>query len=1496
MVCAVKKVNNVLIEAGVDCLGNEEKRFGATPDTRFGPARNRAAVASNTPPPTGQACAAPLPRKCRKAAHAVTQGGEDRQGIGKPTNVMKELAATHGGKAARDFKAFVSLDDVPEQPVDFDPATDEDMFCAYLRALFPGWREDDNSGFALGHSGMADRLAKNLIESLEIKDSEAPLAMAVAMAEHLAEVTDGDIRHARQVFDYMQRNEDWLHDLLQPEHLDPAALLQQLETLHAVRDDPADGVPLDDDMQQALALQVAVSLSRHTHDFQALRMLLHPEQDFSPDDTRVPTKPAEYWLDARDPDCADGLLQQALQALGTMYAAPAEEDFAYAQRCLTMLCALRNEVQADQQQGGTARIDAHKAALTPNQRRELFAWNQGLRSVDDIRAVGDRMRKNCIWLWRSQAIKKSRVLTWTPAPLRSLFWGKAPYQASKMGDGGASMKHAPEMQGIYEGMVSTLLLRLRHHLGGAAAGQNGATLRNDIASARQQGRPQVIHDAIDRLFWLSAAECFPGPAQRDVTRAIGEALRVRLVAAGVQMPDVTAYLRHLGLTPNADAPLTQLIEHCLERRFMAQKFQALGLMAQGPLMQAAAPVDADAPPPAEANPPEMDVPGGAAAVPPAPNDVDPRTATQIFEALRRIEKIDLAPRDMTIDGLQEHMVRMVHQNQDNTWRAEEKLGSGVNGVIFWGLAKFNSLGLRLTGIGAASAYAGVESKNWGMEITLGRRTHRNTGFDVRYVGGSEEEFGEHFKASLVASVGYDSEHVDTAGIKILVRRDFDDKGGIRNAEVNGQPVLGEDGKPVQAHRHESQRVLDFFANAARSQQFAHVGTPGDQAALVGPAGQHQRNGEARLRAYDPLDVFTSFANEFFDSKLVSVSQTHATSSTQKTSVYAAATARAALERNGKKFQIGASATLLQGSNTYTKSATRDQNGKQALNMVSYNHAVDVRSGIGASAVVIPGFSPDTALPTSASPVGLGVTVTYRARETRGQLSLLKKDGLTDTVFCYSGENYKRPEEFIGAVQNDWAAWVAYFGDEARLQAALAEVVATAQGQNVVLMVRRRLRAHIGPQLDALEAQMVFQRSVAENPRRTEKQRARAQAKVVGLQNAMEALLSRADSFEPFGLGSFSRVEKSRSRGISYYFHFVNTQSISATQELTYKARKPVERNTALNVGMREYRSQKMYQPLMERARQMLHLHEKQVAEARALVRAENRDDPRGQAVEDARHLRRHALRRLRYTERLCDGWQQLIQLQRNASLWRMNAKQLDGEAANAPNTHAIRLGHVAGSLEGLLRHIHSVEDLRASSGGIGLVEDVSNPSYHLLRLIGEYANALAAEAHALALAPAADEAEAAQRRQAAAARREVRRRDEETILQEINTLLVAVADNARMMESTHYDTVTASGWKSLHQLAGHWEQLHAATLRESAAEAAPGAPRRRVDTIAANRLDRKAGRRQQLDQDRVSYNRLAASDLSDDEKLVTAARTRQHHTRLRRMEHKLQHAHAQLTR
>ncbi len=1442
---AVKNINNVLIEGGIDFLGNEEKRFGATPGTKFAPARSRTTPVPNMTQPTGQACAAPLTRKCRKSAHTVAHRGRDRKEIGKPSNVVKNSAVRHGGKIVRDVKELIAPDHLPEKPVDTAPANSKTAFYAHVRSLFPGWKEDDKSGFALGDMEMVDRLADNLIKRFNDSDSAAPYAMAIAMAQRLADVTDGDIRHARQVLGFMMTPDEddgsiFLETLFQPEHLEPKALVQMLRTPHAVRSGSENGnTRLSDAEQQALALQVAVSLSRHTHDFGALRKLLHPDTDFTPDDTRVYTKPAPHWHDPTDRDCADGLLQNALQALDLMRTARKEEDRTYAGHCLTMLCDLRARLPAE-----PAALDAdhafnqYRRDLTVTQRGELYAWKEGFRSMADIRAAGRRMRKNAIWMWRSEAIKKSRVLKWTPAPLRSLFWGKAPFQAMRMGDGGASMKHPPEMQTIYDDMISTLLKRLRHQFAGSIPEEKTralTALRNGISVARGQNQTRAIHQAIDKLFWITADECF-----RD-TNALPETLRRRFRDAGVQTADLMAYLRHLGCKPNADAPLTQLMAHCLDRRFLEREFRQLGLMAQGPLPQVAAPIDADAPP--------------------EPKDIDPRMASQIFEALRRIEKGDLSPRDLTIEGIREHTVRMVHQNQDNTWRAEEKLGSGANGVIFAGVTKFNSLGVRVTGTSAASAYFGIESKNWGMEITFGRRSHRNTGADVRYVAGSEEEFGEHCKASLSASLGYDSEHVDTEGIKILVRRDYDKKGGIKNAKDNGQPVLGEDGRKVQAHRHESQRVLKFFANAAQRQQFSRVGEP------AGQAGQHQRNGEARLRAYDPLDVFNSFANEFFDSKLISVSQTHATSSTQKVSGYIGATARAALTRNGRKFQIGASAVLLQGSHTSTKNATYDQNGKQALNMVSYNHAVDLRSSIGTSGAVMPGFNPDTVLPTTANSVGLGATVTYRARETRGQLSLLKKNDLTDAVFCYSCENYKRPEEFRAAIERDRAAWEGYFGGADKLQAAIDDVVATAKKSNVVMMVRRRLREHVGPQLDALDAQIAFYRSIVDDKRRNEKQRANAAAHIYSLQNAMETLLSRADSFEPFGLGSFSRIEKTRNRGISYYAHFVNTQSVSATQELIYKARKPVERDTVRHLGELAERDQRKFGGFIEKVGHSLHLHEKQVAEARALVKAENREDPRGQAVEDARHQRKIALRRSKQTQRLHDGWKKLLQLRQGALRWRLDEIQRDGDATI--KAHAARLDHAARSLEGLLRHIDKVEDMRTrkGGGGGGLITDISNPSYHLLRHIHEYAESLETDQNALLLAPAANPEQADERRREATARRTARGNLESTILNEIGELLVAVERNVRMRGSDQYHEVSESGWADLHQLAQHWERLHAATLLENAADAMQPAGRRLVDAADARKLIATAESRHQLDRKRVSYDRLVASDLSDDEAL-----------------------------
>jgi hypothetical protein len=1438
MIWAVKKINTGLIEGGLDCLGNEEKRFGTTPDVTFSPTRSRTEVPINNTQPTGRACEAPLPRKCRKAARTVAHGDEDRKGIGKPSNVVKELAVKHGGKVADDVYAALASEFEPDMPVTGAPADPELELNARMAILFPCWKEDQ-LGFAMGEPEMRVKFTSNLMKHFENLGAESPCELAIAIAERLADVTNNDIRYARQVLDFMITMD--LGELLEPDALEPEALIEQLRLAQEVRCDSDDeNVRLSLSTKQALALQVAVSLSRHPHDFQALRILIHPDEDFSPDDARLYTKPAAHWLDTTDKDCADRLLQNTLQALDTLNCAETEEDRAYASSCLHTFCRLRSQLPAT-----PAELDAdhpfHQTVngLDATQRRNLFAWDQGFRSVDDMRAAGSRMRKNCIWMWRSEAITKNRLLRWMPAPLRSLFWGKAPYQAASMGDGGASTKHAPEMQQIYDGMCSTLLRRLHWLYVGSTAEdrtQALAVLRNTVLDAGPRGQrnaeqQQDVRRAIEILFCVVANESMR--ANLNLDEALPAALDTVFTEAGITNVDVQAYLRHAGVrVRNPAASTVHLMDHCLGRRFLEKEFARV-----------------------ENDPLTADLLAGL-------NDNDPRTASEIFKALRNIEKIDVAPRALTIDGIGEYLRKMVHQNQDNTWRAEEKLGSGVNGVIFAGLAKFNSLGLRLTGIGAASAYAGVESKNWGMEITLGRRTHRTTGVDVRYIGGSEGEFGEHFKASLVAAFGYDSEHVDAEGIKIMVRRDYDEKGGIKNAEVDGELVAGIDGNPVQAHRFESQRVLDFFTNAARERQFNHVEPPAEK---PGESGQRRRNGEARLRAYDSVDVFASFANEFFDSKLVSLSQTHATSSTQRTSAYCAATARAALERDSQKFQIGTSAMLVQAASTHTKNTTRDQNGKQALNMASYNHAVDVRSGIGVSGAVLPGFNPKTTLPTTANPVGLGVTVTYRAHETRGQLSLLKKNGLMDAVFCYSGENYKRPEQFRKAIERDLAAWVEYFGSEDKLQAAIDDVVASAKSQNVVLMVRRRLREHIGPRLDALEAQIDFQRSILNNPFRSQKQRELAELTIAARQRAMQEILSSADSFEPFGLGAFSRIEKTRHRGISYYAHFVNTQSISATQELSYKARKPVERDTARHHDELKQRDGHRFGRFLRNAAGLLQAHEEHVSAVRALVRAEDRDDPRGQGVEDARHERRGALRRLKLTQRLNSGWTMLLGLRHDTLQWRLNAGMRDDEARRIAQVHAGRLEHTCRSMESLLRHIHSVEDLRASGGGVGLVADISNPSYHLLRSLMEYANTLAAEAITIERAQADGVVE--EEHHIDTARLEARRAQEAIILQEIRALLAAVRDNVRMMESVHYETPAAIGWVNLHQLALSWERLHEATLREQAAHVDQPVLHQEAAWAEATELAHRAAIRVQLQDERAAYNRLIASDLSDDEQL-----------------------------
>lgn len=207
MSCAVERaVSKVVTDVGFDCLGNEEKRLGATPKLNVAPAHHRATVPMTTAHPTGQACNGPLTRKCEKAVRTISQPQENRKGIGQPTNVMKDLVTHHVGKAVSDVKDAVTCHCAPPpaQSVGLAPVQNEESFLARLQTLFPGWH-DERAGFALGDQAMVARLADNLTRHLQVTKSETPFALALAVAERLADVTAGDVRHARQVFDYLQK-------------------------------------------------------------------------------------------------------------------------------------------------------------------------------------------------------------------------------------------------------------------------------------------------------------------------------------------------------------------------------------------------------------------------------------------------------------------------------------------------------------------------------------------------------------------------------------------------------------------------------------------------------------------------------------------------------------------------------------------------------------------------------------------------------------------------------------------------------------------------------------------------------------------------------------------------------------------------------------------------------------------------------------------------------------------------------------------------------------------------------------------------------------------------------------------------------------------------------------------------------------------------------------------------------------------------------------------
>lgn len=1433
MSCAVERaVNKVVTDVGFDCLGNEEKRLGATPQLKVAPAHHRATVPLTTARPTGQACGGALTRKCEKAVRTISQPQENRKGVGKPTNVVKDLATHHVSKAVNDIKDAVTCHGAPPpvRNVGLAPAETKEAFLAHMRTLFPGWH-DEKAGFVLGDQSMVELLAANLSRSLEVAKSETPFALALTVAERLADVTGGDVRHARQVLDHLQNNAQWLQSLFDARTLQPLNLLEHLSAPYVPRRSPTDAPRLGAESRQNLALQVALSLSRHTHDFQALRKILNPQLDLSPDDTRVYTKPSSHFFDHTNPGCADGLLQQAMQALDTLHTAQSAEDRSYARRCLTLLCQAREAALAGAQDDGTHSLDTFKTNLNAEQRRDLFAWNQGMRTVDEMISADACMQKNCVWLDRSETIEKSKALRWTPAPLRSLFWGKAPYQASKMGDGGASAKHPDEMLEIYRDMRDSLLRRLYAHCTRVTGPVNIATLRAELNGATAQARRQRIGQVMETLVWQSATQYDASLVQHSLSRAMSMSLHERLRQTGIRMPEVITYLRDIGLKPNADRPLSQLIDHYLSTRVLTAKLDDYGLLNQGALQQ-----------------------NGQA------TDADTRSAEDILKAMRRVRKMDVKPEEMTISGINQYLKYLAYYGQDNSWRAEEKLSGGINGVVFAGLAKFHSVGMRLTGIAGRSAFISFEHKNWAAEIIMGYRTHRSTGADVRYSGGSENEFGERLKGAVTAALGYDSDYSDTEAIKIHIRRDYDDQGNIKNAVRNGQFVFDESGKPVQAHRAEAARVFQFFADGAQHLRFGHVPELADQTLT----------GEARLA------VFTSFANKFFDSNLVSVSQTHATSSSQKTSAYAAITARAALERDGKSFQVGASVTPINASYTASKSTSHDQNGSRSLDMVSYTHAVDVRAAAGVSGVLIPRLSPKTALPTTANPIGSGVTANLRVNETRGQVSILREHDMVDAVFSYSGENYKKPKEMQAALERELAAWSGYFGGEAQFRAALAEVVATCKGENAVLMIRRRLRASVGPKLDMLEARIKFQRDVMCNPKRSEKQRVSAYANMRALQNDRQQLLSRPESYEPFGIGSFARVEKSRSRGLSYYLHFVNTQSVSATQELSYKSRKPADRDWARHLTEHDERDLAMFAPLMHDIDRLVEVnHNRMKVAGTELGKHHGMTAAEIEAFEqtDARTARRYRAleRRAEFLQRMQAGAQELLYIRHQAMTWELQADKRakttpatpqSTAAAHAAKAHADRLWHLAAALECAMRHLVNVEQIRADEGRREWVTEISTPSYGLLRRLLEYSARLDEETQALA--------QNNFDRARARARRNELRRHEAAILRRTRTLLATVNAHPGMRQTDAYGDASAHGWVQLHRLAESWERLHAATLSARANNRARPLAARQGDEASAASHTGRAERRLRLEQRRDSLIHFAARGLSDDERLVTA--------------------------
>lgn len=1481
-----KQFNTKLIEGSLDVLGNEVKQSGAPTGGRHKPSRNRATTPPTAPHPTGQACGERLGSKTRKAAQGVSRHHEKRPNMGDRSNVMKDMAVKHAGKIAEDTKGLVMPDMTPEPRVSQAPVKDDAAFRAYMRTLFPDWHSE-HTGFALGTGKMVDRLSTALIDDLSVSDSTTPYALALAAAERLADVTGGDVRHARQVFDCMTSEPNWLDTLLQPQdpnsaehpHLPDVQRLRDLLSVPPMnRESFQDAVALVDDTAQAFALQVAVGLSRHTHDFQALRKILNPDLDLSPDDTRVFTKPSAHWLDVSDAGCADGLLQQILHAVDSIRTPRSQDDIDYAARCLELMSHARECAMPQPAAGPPHPMETFKDNLTEGQMRDLFCWNQGMRTVDEQRALDYRLRKNSIWLWRSEAIQNSPALRSTPALLRAALWGKTPYQAARKGDGGASVKHPREMQEMYDALTSTLLQRWRAHLNTEGAQDN--VPRDDPA-------------AIERLLWITLADCFPADEQPNETDALAAALSRRLIEQAIPRDAVEGYLRSLGIRiqprPGAEdwagGCVKKWLDHCFNLGYMEQKFQPLKLMEQGPVQIAGPAQDAQAAQPAAAQP-------QAAQPQAAPADADPRTVERIFEVMRLIDKAEYAPDSLNIDEVGEFLVLMVGLHQDNTYRLEEKVGVGLNAVLSVAVAPFTSLGVRLTAIGAASAYFGIESKNWGVEVTIGQRTHHTKGGDIRASAASESMLGADRKGLLTLSLGYDSDYADGEGLKILIRRDYDHKGGIQNAMNNeGQPVLGEDGKLVQAHRYESQRVVEFFTGIAREQRSNHVPAPAEQAAAPPPEAEHQ-NGEAQLNANEPLDVVTRFAVKFFDSNIVSVSQTRMTTSSQKASLSFSSTVRAAVEYGSHNSQVGGNIVHINASRSQTKNATHDQNGKRALNMETRTTVTDVSSSAGFSAAIVPGLNPAGDPATATGALGGGVTLKYRINEARGQVSVLRENGQVDSVFSYSGENYKRRKDFEAALHRDWGPWAAYFGGEAQLNAAIEKTVKAARGkQNIQLMVRRRLRDNAGRELDGLDAQIARQRDIMTNPARTEKQRLAAHGTLLSLDKQAAALLARAESYEPFGIGMFSRVEKSTSTGINYFFYGINTQSVSGTREESYSAEKPAIRDTGRAMESREERLLHQLRKLRDRSKNRLQQCERRIP---SIMR---------EGMSKAARMNQLRL--------LDDAMTRIVILARQAVQWRRDAVQLTGPnkeetpTSLAADQQGQRLDLVAQGISALVRHIDRMETLyeqahlnftdnlkkldadkrkKQADSVERLLTKINGPSHDLVKRFNLYIATVNAEGDALKLPPTDDAVETARRRREATERRMQLKQMEAEMRDDIRALMRAVESSGtirrfftievnrtegRDFEGTNAtDASLATGWRDLHQLAESVHRLHANTLQELAVDTTLSDRRRASYQERAETSRQRAGRLAALEAQRKEYRRMIARDLSDERQII----------------------------